>query len=228
MRIAIFSDIHDNEAGLHALLADAEQRHAERLIFLGDLGKNEQLYETLRRLDVDCTFGNWEVSGLQRLSPSVQVWVGGWPSTIRTESAIYCHATPDMPAQTGTTQAASTYMSQGARWQQLFPRLHHDETALWNALAIMEEEDVRVTFHGHTHVQMAWGWCVGRDGAGYGSGRRLQSWQGLDEIEVLPGRVETPNRYVVGVGSAGQPDDGPAPKYAMYELEQERIIFHRI
>ena len=75
---------------------------------------------------------------------------------------------------------------------------------------------------------MAWGWCVGTDGAGYGSGRRLQSWQGLDEIEVLPGRAESPNRYVVGVGSAGQPDDGPALKYVLYETEQQRIRFHSI
>ncbi len=228
MRIAIFSDIHDNVAGLTAVLADAERRNADRLIFLGDLGNNEELYETLRRLGVDCLFGNWEVSGLQRLSPSVRDWVGGWPATLREGSASFCHATPDMPAQASTTEDASTYMSQGAGWQHLFPRLHHDETALWNALAIMEEEDVRVTFHGHTHVQMAWGWCVGTDGAGYGSGRRLQSWQGLDEIEVLPGRAESPDRYIVGVGSAGQPDDGPALKYVLYETEQQRIRFHSI
>jgi hypothetical protein len=104
MRIAIFSDIHDNDAGLQAVLADAERRNADRLIFLGDLGNDERLFETLQRLGVDCLFGNWEVSGLQRLSLPVHDWVSGWPSTLQEESAIFCHATPDMPAQADTTQ----------------------------------------------------------------------------------------------------------------------------
>ena len=41
----------------------------------------------------------------------------------------------------------------------------------------------------------------------------------------MPGRTDSPNRYIVGVGSAGQPDDGPALKYVMYEPEQQRIRF---
>jgi predicted phosphodiesterase len=228
MRIAIFSDIHDNDAGLQAVLADAERRNADRLIFLGDLGNDERLFETLQRLGVDCLFGNWEVSGLQRLSLPVHDWVSGWPSTLQEESAIFCHATPDMPAQADTTQDAATYMQQGVRWQQLFPRLHREESALWNALAVMEDEDVQVTFHGHTHVQMAWGWCVGAHGENYKYGRRLQSWISLDELQLMSGRDDLPNRYIVGVGSAGQPDDGPALKYAMYEPEQKMIRFHRI
>ena len=89
MRIAIFSDIHDNEAGLMRVLADAERRNADRLIFLGDLGNDKRLFERCQRLGIDCLFGNWEVSGFQRLSPPTRDWVGGWPATLREGNAIF-------------------------------------------------------------------------------------------------------------------------------------------
>ena len=229
MRIAIFSDIHDNQAGLRAMLADAERHNADRLIFLGDLGNDVRLFESLRGMGIDCLFGNWEVSGLSRLPSQMRDWVGAWPSTLREESAVYCHATPDMPEEASNARNAARYMQAGVRWQQLFPCLHRDEPALWNALAVMEEEDLRVAFHGHTHVQMAWGWCA-RDAGSYpgGSGQRLQSWLGLETLELAPGAAESPNRYIIGVGSAGQPDDGPALSYVMYESEQGTVWFRRI
>ena len=133
-----------------------------------------------------------------------------------------------MPAQADTTEHAATYMQQGVRWQDLFPRLHRDEAALWNALAVMEEEDLHVTFHGHTHVQMAWGWCTDAVEANHGSVRRLRSWIGLDELQLKPGSEGASDRYIIGVGSAGQPDDGPALKYVMYEPEQRIVRFHSI
>ena len=232
MRIAIFSDIHDNQAGLRAMLADAERRNADRLIFLGDLGSDVRLFESLQRMGIDCLFGNWEVSGLSRLPSPMRDWVGAWPSMLREGSAVYCHATPDMPAEASNTRNAVSYMQQGVRWQQLFPRLHLDESALWNALAVMEEADLRVAFHGHTHVQMVWGWCA-RDAESYpgshlSSDRRLQSWLGLEALQLAPGAEDSPNRYIIGVGSAGQPDDGPALKYVVYEPERGMIEFHSV
>lgn len=229
MRIAIFSDIHDNQAGLRAMLADAERHNADRLIFLGDLGNDARLFEPLQEMEIDCLFGNWEVSGLSRLPSQVRDWVGAWPSTLREGAAAYCHATPDMPKEASNTRNAVMYMQQGVRWQQLFPRLHRDESALWNALAVMEEADLRVAFHGHTHVQMAWAWSVGSGGTHPGGrGRRLQSWLGLETLELASGAADSPNHYIIGVGSAGQPDDGPALKYVIYEPERGTVWFRHI
>ena len=118
------------------LLADAERRNADRLIFLGDLGNDERLFETLRRLGVDCLFGNWEVSGFSAYLPRYATGsVFGRPRFV-SGIAVFCHATPDMPAEAGATQDAATYMDQGIGWQQLFPRLHRDEAALWSALGL--------------------------------------------------------------------------------------------
>ncbi len=116
MRFAIFSDLHDNFDGFYRVLMDAEQQHADRLIFLGDTGQNIQLFAELRQRGIVCTFGNWEVSGLRRLPAYLVEWVSMWPATLQIGQAIFCHATPNMPREAATTAAAAQYIAAGSGW----------------------------------------------------------------------------------------------------------------
>lgn len=209
---AIFSDIHDNRAGLRRVLRDAERQQADRFICLGDVGHSLALYADLAGRGIECTFGNWEVSGLRQLPAPAAGWIRRWPAVIRTGSALCCHATPDLPDRVQTTDDAARFMATAARWHVLFPRLNHDELARWQALAKLQSDDLSAVFHGHTHVQEVWAWAD--DGTGT---RQLRSFRGPADLVLDPGPAHAPSRYLIGVGSAGQPHDGPQPRYVLFD-----------
>ncbi len=223
MRFAIFSDLHDNFAALLRVLADAEQQRADQLIFLGDAGRDPQLLSELQQRGVACTFGNWEVSGLRHLAVPLADWVGAWSATLMLGDAIFCHATPNMPAKVTNTVTAGQMMANGISWSTLFPRLNRNEQARWEALAALETVNRRVAFHGHTHIQMVWAWQA--DQAGH---RQLRSFTEPTEFALDVGPDHAPTRYLIGVGSAGQPDDGPQLRYALYDDQAQRVLLRRL
>ena len=223
MRFAIFSDLHDNQAGLAVVLADAAQWQVDRFVYLGDVGREPQLFLALQERNMACTFGNWEVSGWQRLPASLAPWVRDWPAVIRRPQAIFCHATPDMPESVTSTATAESYMRNGLSWQTLFPRLHRNEAARWAAFAALEAAGVQVAFHGHTHVQDVWAWADDEQGQ-----RRLHNFHDLTELTLEPGLTTAPNRYLIGVGSAGAPDDGPQLRYAIYDEATAQVWLRQL
>lgn len=223
MRFAIFSDLHDNEAGLAAVLADAAQWQVDNFVYLGDVGRDPQLFLALQERNMACTFGNWEVSGWQRLPATLADWVRNWPAVIRRPQAIFCHATPDMPPLVTNTDTAEAYMRNNLSWHALFPRLHRHEQARWEAFAVLEATGVQVAFHGHTHVQEVWAWAD--DGQGE---RRLRNFREPAEFILEPGLPTASNRYLIGVGSAGAPDDGPQLRYVIYDETTAQIWLRQV
>jgi hypothetical protein len=83
-----------------------------------------------------------------------------------------------------------------------------DERFIWRTLAILEKADKSVFFHGHTHVQTAWGWEP--------DGR-------LREVRDTTFKLEAKHRYVVGVGSAGLPEDGCWAAYTLYDEDLSQV-----
>ncbi len=227
MRTLIFSDIHDNLFSLERLLALRDELAADRLICLGDVGHHPAIFDLLAQHDVACTFGNWEVSGLGRMPLSLAVQVGLWPATLRHETALFCHATPDMDPAHDTTAATAAAMQRLALgWHTVFPRMDRSEEARWSALAALEAEDLRVAFHGHTHIQLAWAWLPTDDGRRMI--RRIPPTEDVTELPLHPGTPDTPARYLIGVGSIGAPDDGPWPRFAVYDDEAQIVSLHRL
>ncbi|MEZ4870445.1 MAG: metallophosphoesterase family protein [Caldilineaceae bacterium] len=223
MRYAIFSDLHDNLTAFYQVLQDGLDHDAEQFIFLGDAGRDRQIFQELQTRQILCTFGNWEVSGWSRLAAPMDAWVREWPAAIQVGRMLFCHATPDLPAAVTTTATASSYMSNGVGWSTLFPRLHRNEEARWAALAAMENQNLRVAFHGHTHVQQVWAWTIADNGS-----RRLHSFTEPQEFVLEAGNDATPNRYLIGVGSAGAPDDGPQLRYVLYDDLTQKVSLRRL
>ncbi len=223
MRFAILSDLHDNLVGFYRVLADIEQQPIDRLIYLGDAGRNPQIFGELQQRGVACTFGNWEVSGLRRLAEPLASWVGAWPATIQLGQAIFCHATPNMPINAINTAAAAQHIAADSTWASLFPRLNLNEQARWDALATLEAADLRVAFHGHTHIQMVWVWQADQAGR-----RQLRSFTEPFEFTLDAGPPTAPTRYLIGVGSAGQPDDGPALCYVVYDDHTNVVTLRKL
>jgi predicted phosphodiesterase len=213
MRIVIFSDLHNLISGFQTIALCAQRQNADRLLYLGDLGSDPTLLAALHSREIACTFGNWEVSGLRHLPSKWAAWVASWPAKIEIGEICYTHATPDIPATVSTTAEAVSYMRQGIGWGQLFPRLHNNEDARWAALAALESKNQRAAFHGHTHIQQVWAY----------QGGRWRSFNGPAEFTLETGRAERPNRYLIGVGSAGAPQDGHALRYALYDDGDQSI-----
>jgi predicted phosphodiesterase len=215
MRTAIFADLHDNYVGLIAVLHDAAAQKADRFVFLGDAGHKPRILAALQARQIPCVYGNWEVTGLSKLPAQLAEWVGAWPANLREGSAAYCHASPEMPAPLPTTAAAADWIKPGMSWSAIFPRLDRNTDAVWHAFAWMESHDVNVLFHGHTHVQMAWTWDL--------NSNKLRSLTGQSLLRLTPGA-----RTIIGVGSAGMPEDGNALRYAIYDDMANIVHLHRI
>ena len=201
MRIAIFADLHDNLHGLRAVTADAQRQNADRLIYLGDTGHQPALYAALRAREVTCILGNWEVSGVRRLPPDYAAWVSSWPVYVDEGPVRYTHATPDIPASVTDTASADAYVAQHG-WRKLYPNLEQHEEPRWHALAALESADRVAAFHGHTHIQQHWRYDAQRWRMAYGPA----------DFALSPGA-----RHLIGVGSAGKPNDGSALRYAIYD-----------
>ena len=207
MRIVIFSDLHNLASGFHTVTRHAQRQNADRLLYLGDLGDNPILLDALRSREISCIFGNWEVSGLRRLPPQWAAWVATWPAKIEIDDICYTHATPDLPATVTTTSEDARHMDQGIGWAQLFPRLHNNEEARWSAWAALETHNQRAAFHGHTHIQQVWVNEVGR----------WRTFDGPAQFTLEAGTEGQATRYLIGVGSAGAPQDGRALRFALYD-----------
>jgi diadenosine tetraphosphatase ApaH/serine/threonine PP2A family protein phosphatase len=212
-RYAITSDIHNRLDRLQAVLRDAHHQGAKRFIDLGDTGR-DPCYDLLRSTGARAVFGNYEVSGWGNLSPANQAWVRALRPVLAGDTFLAAHATPYMPDSLLAVDDVWNYLTaHNVSWSALFPRMDQDEQARWLTYAELGERDKRVCFHGHTHVQSTW--RIGPSGAML----RLRG-------SLIP--LDRRGRYIIGVGSVGQPQDGPEACYAIYDNTHQVVELRRV
>jgi len=215
VRYAILSDIHGRKEKLEAVLADAHARGggAAQIVSLGDVG-DDDCVALLRTGGALAVFGNYEVSGRYRLSAENRDWVEGWPPLLAGESFLAVHAAPWWPAGLTTIQEFDAWLQRSRQsWRVLFPYLNEDDDYVWQALAELETAGKAVLFYGHTHVQAALRCSPD------GRLRRIRA----ASFDLQPGQ-----RYLVGVGSAGLPQDGGGSSYVMYDEDAARVEMIRL
>jgi predicted phosphodiesterase len=227
VRYAVLSDVHGRHEKLAAVLDDAHVRGVEQLISLGDVGGDDCL-SLLREVGAQAVFGNYEVSGWQRLQPEHQAWVQQWRPLLMGDDFVAVHAAPWWPEGLQTLEDFGTWLKRTGRpWRDLFPYLkpagpswrdlfsHHtrDDETLWKALAELETVGKAILFHGHTHAQDIWCWEP--------AGR-------LTRVETTAVPILADHHYIVGVGSVGLPEDGGWAAYAIYDTAVGRIELIRL
>ncbi len=213
MRYAILSDVHGRHEKLAAVLDDARLRGATQIISLGDVG-GDRCLALLREAGALAVFGNYEVSGWRRLKPEHRAWVQSWVPLLAEDGFLAVHAVPWWPEGLSTVEDFEAWRDlPGRSWRDIFPYLTEDEDYLWQALAVLEESERAILFHGHTHQQAVQQWGPA------GRLRRLRS----PEVQM---RAE--HRYVVGVGSVGLPQDVAWASYAIYDSTAGRIELVRL
>jgi diadenosine tetraphosphatase ApaH/serine/threonine PP2A family protein phosphatase len=223
MKLALFSDIHANRQAFEACLSHSRQQGAEQWAFLGDLvGYGGDPVCVLDQIQQLVQRGAWIVQGNHdamavnpptqstrqgeataawthaQLSPTHLEFLRTLPLTAQVGSLLLVHASADAPSQ----------------WRYV------DDTR--SALASLDaatatHPEVRHVFGGHVHQQTLY----------YrGSGR------GLMPFTPTPGvPIHTPahRRWIATVGSVGQPRDGkPLAMYAMFDVAQKTLTFHRV
>lgn len=201
-RYAIVADIHARIDRLMAVLHHARSSGVTAYINLGDTG-SDACHALLCQVGAQAVFGNYEVSGWGSLIPEHQRRVRALQPLLVGDTFMAAHAAPYFPAGVQDVDDVLEYMAEHhASWQSLFPRLDKNEGARWLAYAELLQRDRRVFFHGHTHIQSTW--HFGPSGT----------------VSALCGgsiTLDASGRYLVGVGSVGQPEDGPAPRYLIYD-----------
>jgi predicted phosphodiesterase len=220
---ALVSDVHGRGDRLARALADvqaqAAARHVStpRIMALGDIAAPTSLAQ-LDRVGALCLFGNWEASGLRGLPPPYRSWVARWPAILRVDGFVAAHATPVWPANLAIGDVVEHLRARNLHWTQLFPSLQHSESSRTAAFAALEATGCSVFFHGHTHVQEAWRLAEGE------SPRRI------DYAAVEDGVLQLAEgeRWLIGVGSVGDPHDGTGAHYALYDTVARQVTWRRV
>lgn len=213
MRIAILSDIHSNLEALEAALAAGEELGADAVYCLGDIvgygACPNECVERIRERSAICLAGNHDHAAVNLLdakgfNEDARRAVSWTARALTPENAAYLRGLGMTHAERDVLYVHAA-PSEPAAWDYI---LRIDDASYE-----FEQADARLCFFGHTHRQVAYE----RRGAEVG----------------LVGRPEfladDGARYLVNVGSVGQPRDGdPRAAFTFYDEEKESVRFVRV
>jgi diadenosine tetraphosphatase ApaH/serine/threonine PP2A family protein phosphatase len=213
VRYAVLSDIHGNLEALRAVLADAAAQ-ADDVLCLGDVvgyGADPapcvDLVGARARAVVG---GNHEhaVTGQMDLgwfNPHARAAAQWTRAHLDADCTAYLAA---LPLTATVEDATLVHASPRQPWEWEYLVTEDDGLAAFGAF------DTRVCFVGHSHVPAMW--SLGSSGPDYTGG----------EVDIS---LDAGRRYIVNVGSVGQPRDRDTrAAYALWDLDARRITVRRV
>jgi predicted phosphodiesterase len=207
MRFAIFSDTHSNLEALEAVLADARERRCTHFVCLGDIvGYNanpHECVERIRELDCPTVKGNHDEQASLPLSTSdfnelAERAIQWTRDNLTEEDKQWLRELPLQKKVRDFTIVHAT-LDTPAQWGYVFNNL--------DAAASFTYQHTTVCFFGHTHVPMVF---IRDEGV-------RREW--IDHI-----RIEPTKKYLINMGSVGQPRDGNwRAAYCIYDIENNLV-----
>lgn len=219
MRIAVFSDVHSNIDALEVVLARYAELDIDRYVCLGDVvgygGAPEECCERVRPLVDTCIMGNHDAA------------VSG-----RMDYAYYYEA-----ARNALDHHASSVSESNLEWLRNLPYIVHEDGWCFShgspvnaeafeyvfnpgqaaALLLYWEELSPVTFIGHSHLTKSFA---------------LSPPGSLARVQEVTGPVITfdkTKKYIVTVGSVGQPRDNDARACCtVFDTEAMTLTYERL
>lgn len=214
MRYGIFSDIHANLEALEAVLAELEKARVDEIICLGDVvgyGPNPNECIALVKEKVDCCLaGNHDVAPLGGLDLQYFNYVARkaieWTArTLTSESKAFLKALP-------LTRDYETFFIVHAT--PLEPEKWGYILSMGDAESNFAGFSQQTCFVGHSHSA----WCVEKSADGRYDGR-----------ENYPISLIDSSRYLINVGSVGQPRDrNPAAAFSVLDVENKTYELRRV
>jgi diadenosine tetraphosphatase ApaH/serine/threonine PP2A family protein phosphatase len=218
MRYAVVSDVHGNAEALQAVLADAEGQGVRDVLCLGDtVGYGAEPVACLEIVGDRATAvvaGNHEhgAAGLMDLAwfnPAARaaaVWTRG---CLGRDHHRYLAR---LPLLANVGEASLVHASPDRPWEWEYLVSPEDG---FSAFAAFGE---RLCFVGHSHVPAVW--SLGSSGPDFTG--RFAAWP--HRI-----RLEAGRRYLINVGSVGQPRDrDPRAAYAIWDLDARLVTIRRV
>jgi predicted phosphodiesterase len=214
MRLAIVSDIHGNLEALQAVLRDIEDRQVDRIVCLGDVvGYGCDPVACLDLVTERCAvtlMGNHEHAvlgqlGDQSMNEAAQASMD-WTKQQLDDRHLRIIARFPMDHTIENIYLVHASPHQPDKWPYILTppaaRRGFDATSAW------------MTFFGHTHLPTIFALSDGDQCRS----RFGHDFQPLDE-----------NRYLVNVGSVGQPrDDDPRSCYVIFDTNTVDVYYRRV
>lgn len=214
MKYAIISDIHGNLEALDTVLAEIEKQKADSIICLGDIvgyGPNpNECVDKIKEVTEVSLAGNHDYAPLGKLDLSYfNPWARDairWTADELSESSIeFLLELPLKLEMNGFTIVHAT-PEQPAEWNYIL--------TIGDAARNFSEFENQVCFVGHSHVPMV----VSVD----------QEGEYLVQKE-NPLKIEEGLRYIINVGSVGQPRDlNPKASFAIYDHDEKTYQLLRV
>ncbi|MDD5448290.1 MAG: metallophosphoesterase family protein [Actinomycetota bacterium] len=216
-RIGLLGDIHANLPALHAVLEHAGE--CDSWWCVGDVvGYGpfpNECVRAIKKLRAVCVCGNHDlgaVGGMELTNFNVDAriaceWTG---EALEDDSKDFLKALPERyAAKTGEL------IVHGSPRNPVWEYILSTQVAALNFSAFEEN----ICFHGHSHVP-----------AIFSTGKVSEAAVELNSVKDGFGiTLEGEKRYLVNVGSVGQPRDGdPRACYAIYDSEGKTLTFHRV
>ena len=216
--LALLSDLHANLEALDACLKHARESGATRYAFLGDLvgyGADPALVvEIVRRhvaegaLAVQGNHDAWVAKYAGAIAESVQQSIRWTRDALSADAKAWLGS---LPLCLREEAFCFVHASAAApeRWEYVDdPRL---------AKKSADAAGLPWTFSGHVHRQML-----------FFEASPGKMWS-FDPVPGSAVPVRRSRRWVAIVGSVGQPRErNPAAAYALFDLEREKLTFHRV
>lgn len=212
MRFAIFGDIHANLHAFETVLADAKAQACTHYVCMGDIvGYNafpQQCLDIVRKLDCPVVKGNHdeqasmigEQEGFNPLAEEAINWTRGQLSR---EDKDWLRSLR-LQRQVRDFTIVHATLDTPHKWGYVFNQL--------DAAASFSYQHTSVCFIGHTHSPKAYI----RDG----SVRTIA-------LDVL--QLQTGKKYLINVGSVGQPRDGDwRAAYCIYDTTSNEVHLRRL
>lgn len=214
MRYAIVSDLHSNKPALKSVLADIASCGIDEIICLGDVvgyGPNpaevlEIAYSKIHHFVLgnhDAVIGGKITSG--NFNDNARKMIE-WTSGALDSKAVKFFNSLPLELTGGNFRCAHGEFANPGRFGYI---LDTDE-----AIDSFDSCKEQVMFAGHSHVPGLF--VVGKSG--------IPHW--IDPVDF---GIEDEKRYIVNVGSVGQPrDDGIRASYCIFDTEKKDVLFKKV
>jgi len=214
MKIALISDIHSNLEAFQAVMASLAGHDIEKVMFLGDIvgyGANpNECIDLLRSVADYYIAGNHDFAAVDKtdisyFNPYAQEAVLWTQEVLTIENALFLSSLP-------LTDTLYDFMV--VHSTPLHPELWDYVVSLSNARISFRNFTQQLCFIGHSHHP---GIFI-QDSAGR-----------ISTEERVTMNFKEGNRYIVNIGSVGQPRDGnPLSSYGLYDTETNEYSLIRV
>lgn len=213
MRYGIFSDVHSNFEAISAVLAAYQQERIERYLCIGDIvGYATDAHDCIRLirdLKAQIVAGNhdWGASGkfdLEYFNPNAKETLVWTRKILSPEESDFLSGLPLAHSEENFTLVHGTLDSP----EKFYYLNNYDEAD--RTFTVLEKQ---ICFVGHTHRQGVF--VEAENNLFYKSLTRLE--------------LEDRKRYIINVGSVGQPRDGDSRAcFVIYDSEAKTVELKRL